>query len=227
MSDVLLTLRNLPGGRMSVDAVIGVDIGTSSSKGVLVGESGQVLGSAVREHQVNRPAPGWVEMPASVWWDGVLLHHPRTAHRHRRGGDRGRGQRHGAVHCADGRDRRGGTSGHPLRGRQSGHRPDREDQRRLRHPSHHRPMRLRVDQPGRRPQDRLDCRERAARIRRRSAALHAELLSGPPSHRRVRTRPSLGEPVRSAVRHRRPDLVRPMVERHRRLTGTAGTPVGQ
>ena len=69
MSDVLLTLRNLPGGRMSVGTVIGVDIGTSSSKGVLVGASGQVLGSAVREHQVNRPAPGWVEMPASVWWD--------------------------------------------------------------------------------------------------------------------------------------------------------------
>lgn len=49
--------------------VLGVDIGTSSSKGVLVDEDGTVLATAVRPHTVSRPRPGHVEMDALVWWD--------------------------------------------------------------------------------------------------------------------------------------------------------------
>ncbi len=51
------------------NAVIGVDIGTSSSKGVLVGLDGTLIRSAVREHTPARPGPGRFEMHASVWWD--------------------------------------------------------------------------------------------------------------------------------------------------------------
>lgn len=47
---------------------LGVDIGTSSSKGVLVDDRGHVIASAVREHEVSRPHPGHVEMDAEVWW---------------------------------------------------------------------------------------------------------------------------------------------------------------
>ncbi|MFD0019877.1 FGGY-family carbohydrate kinase [Streptomyces sp. NPDC058382] len=54
---------------MPSSAVIGVDIGTSSSKGVLVALDGTLLHTAVREHSVDRPAPGHVEMDADVWWD--------------------------------------------------------------------------------------------------------------------------------------------------------------
>lgn len=54
---------------MPSHAVVGVDIGTSSSKGVLVALDGAVLRSTVREHAVSRPAPGMVEMDAQVWWD--------------------------------------------------------------------------------------------------------------------------------------------------------------
>ena len=49
--------------------VLGVDIGTSSSKGVLAALDGTVLATAVRSHDVSRPRPGWVEMGAEVWWD--------------------------------------------------------------------------------------------------------------------------------------------------------------
>lgn len=49
--------------------VIGVDIGTSSSKGVLVDLAGTVLASATRDHQVTRPHSGHVEMDGSIWWD--------------------------------------------------------------------------------------------------------------------------------------------------------------
>ncbi|MEU7874008.1 FGGY family carbohydrate kinase [Dactylosporangium sp. NPDC049140] len=48
---------------------LGVDIGTSSSKGVLVDADGTVLRTAVREHTVDRPHPGHVEMDGEVWWD--------------------------------------------------------------------------------------------------------------------------------------------------------------
>ncbi|OKK09082.1 FGGY-family carbohydrate kinase [Streptomyces sp. CB02400] len=53
---------------MPRNAVIGVDIGTSSSKGVLVGLDGTLIRSAVREHTPERPGPGRFEMDASIWW---------------------------------------------------------------------------------------------------------------------------------------------------------------
>jgi xylulokinase len=53
---------------MMREVVLGVDIGTSSSKGVLVGLGGQIHATAVRHHDVSRPAPGQVEMDAALWW---------------------------------------------------------------------------------------------------------------------------------------------------------------
>jgi xylulokinase len=49
--------------------ILGVDIGTSSSKGVLVDRDGQLLASSVVEHAVQRPGPGMFEMDGRVWWD--------------------------------------------------------------------------------------------------------------------------------------------------------------
>ncbi|GAA1540539.1 FGGY-family carbohydrate kinase [Microbacterium ginsengiterrae] len=48
---------------------LGVDVGTSSTKGVLVAEGGEIVASATRAHEVDRPHAGWVEMDARVWWD--------------------------------------------------------------------------------------------------------------------------------------------------------------
>ena len=53
-------------------AVIGVDIGTSSSKGVLVALDGRVLRSCAVEHTVDRPGVGMVEMDAAIWWDELV-----------------------------------------------------------------------------------------------------------------------------------------------------------
>jgi xylulokinase len=52
-----------------IAAVVGVDIGTSSSKGVLVDLDGVVIATAVRQHTVDRPHPGWVEMDGARWWE--------------------------------------------------------------------------------------------------------------------------------------------------------------
>lgn len=48
--------------------VLGIDVGTSSTKGVLVDCEGAILRTAVREHEVQRPSPGYVEMDARIWW---------------------------------------------------------------------------------------------------------------------------------------------------------------
>ncbi|GAB3603456.1 FGGY-family carbohydrate kinase [Microbacterium aureliae] len=52
------------------DCVLGVDVGTSSTKGVLVdARTGAVLATATLAHDVARPRPGHVEMDAGVWWN--------------------------------------------------------------------------------------------------------------------------------------------------------------
>ncbi|HZK04576.1 MAG TPA: FGGY-family carbohydrate kinase [Actinomycetaceae bacterium] len=51
---------------------IGVDIGTSSSKGVLVDDGGRLLGQAVRSHDVSHPRTGWAEMDGDLWWSETV-----------------------------------------------------------------------------------------------------------------------------------------------------------
>ena len=58
------------GAEVARRCAIGVDIGTGSSKGVLVdAATGEVLASAAIQHSVDRPHTGWVEMDGDVWWD--------------------------------------------------------------------------------------------------------------------------------------------------------------
>lgn len=51
------------------DLVLGVDVGTSSTKGVLTTIDGTIVASTTREHAVSRPHPGWVEMDGALWWE--------------------------------------------------------------------------------------------------------------------------------------------------------------
>ncbi len=53
-------------------AVVGIDIGTFESKGVLVSDEGIVLATAKRRHEISTPAPGHVEHdPDAVWWHDI------------------------------------------------------------------------------------------------------------------------------------------------------------
>lgn len=55
---------------MQRDLLLGVDIGTGSSKGVLTTFDGRVLARASRRHRTDNPRPGYVEHDAdAVWWD--------------------------------------------------------------------------------------------------------------------------------------------------------------
>lgn len=49
--------------------MLGVDIGTSSSKGVLARPNGELVASAERPHRLSLPRPGWAKHDAEeVWW---------------------------------------------------------------------------------------------------------------------------------------------------------------
>lgn len=52
-----------------MNTYLGVDIGTSSTKGVLVTSDGTILAQSVRRHEPTRPRPGWAEMDAEIWWE--------------------------------------------------------------------------------------------------------------------------------------------------------------
>lgn len=55
------------------ELLLGIDVGTYSSKGVLVTPDGQVLKSRVVEHGLDIPRPGWAEQDAEgVWWADVV-----------------------------------------------------------------------------------------------------------------------------------------------------------
>ena len=48
---------------------IGIDVGSSSTKALLVSERGAIVASTRRPHAINRPHPGWAEMDAERdWW---------------------------------------------------------------------------------------------------------------------------------------------------------------
>lgn len=51
------------------DLLLGIDIGTSSSKGVLVEPSGEIVARASKLHHTSNPRPGWFEHDAErIWW---------------------------------------------------------------------------------------------------------------------------------------------------------------
>jgi len=53
--------------------LLGIDVGTYSSKGVLVEPDGRVVKTAVVEHEMSIPHPGWAEQDAdAVWWGDVV-----------------------------------------------------------------------------------------------------------------------------------------------------------
>jgi xylulokinase len=51
------------------ELLLGVDIGTSSTKGVLARPDGEIIAIAERPHELSLPRPGWAEHDAEeVWW---------------------------------------------------------------------------------------------------------------------------------------------------------------
>jgi xylulokinase len=51
---------------------IGIDLGTSAIKSILVGEDGRVIATASEPLQVSRPAPGFSEQDPESWWNATI-----------------------------------------------------------------------------------------------------------------------------------------------------------
>lgn len=54
-----------------MNLLLGIDVGTSSTKGVLAATDGRILASCERSHHVSNPQPGWYEHDAEVWWEEI------------------------------------------------------------------------------------------------------------------------------------------------------------
>lgn len=67
--------RREEGDALVADLLLGIDLGTSSSKGVLVTAEGRVVASVSRPraHSMVIPRPNWAEVDAeAVWWTDVM-----------------------------------------------------------------------------------------------------------------------------------------------------------
>jgi xylulokinase len=51
--------------------LVGLDVGTTSVKGVAIDADGEVLGVAERPHELSMPRPGWSEQDPDDWWRGA------------------------------------------------------------------------------------------------------------------------------------------------------------
>jgi len=58
---------------MAQQFVIGIDIGTSGCKSLLIDDRGQVVAKAVREYPLSTPNPGWSEQDPEDWWQAVKM----------------------------------------------------------------------------------------------------------------------------------------------------------
>lgn len=48
--------------------LLGLDIGTTSSKAVVIDPAGRVVGSGTAPHRLATPMPGWTEQEPAEWW---------------------------------------------------------------------------------------------------------------------------------------------------------------
>ncbi len=51
--------------------LLGIDIGTSSVKGIICDSEGHLVAQAAREHVLHSPQPGWAEESPAGWWEST------------------------------------------------------------------------------------------------------------------------------------------------------------
>jgi len=55
-----------------MDYLLGIDIGTSGTKGVLMDREGKTYARAGREYSIDMPQPGWAEQDPKMWWEATI-----------------------------------------------------------------------------------------------------------------------------------------------------------
>jgi len=55
-----------------LECVLGIDIGTSGAKALIVSGDGRMIASAAVEYSLSHPRPGWAEQDPCVWWEATV-----------------------------------------------------------------------------------------------------------------------------------------------------------
>jgi len=55
-----------------MDYLLGIDIGTSGTKGVLMNKKGKIYARAGREYSMDMPQPDWAEQNPEMWWEATI-----------------------------------------------------------------------------------------------------------------------------------------------------------
>jgi xylulokinase len=90
-------------------ALLGIDIGTSGTKTLICEDDGTVLATAMAEHPISAPKPGWSEQDPGDWWSAVckatkaVVKKSKTRATEIKGIGLS-GQMHGSVFLGDGPD---------------------------------------------------------------------------------------------------------------------------
>jgi xylulokinase len=87
--------------------LLGIDIGTSGTKTLVCDEDGKVLATAVAEHPISSPKPGWSEQNPEDWWQACCIATKAVLKKAKLkpadiGGIGLSGQMHGSVFLGDG-----------------------------------------------------------------------------------------------------------------------------
>ena len=87
--------------------LLGIDIGTSGTKTLICDEDGTVLATAMAEHPISSPKPGWSEQNPEDWWQATITATKAVLKKAKlKAGDIGgvglSGQMHGSVFLGDG-----------------------------------------------------------------------------------------------------------------------------
>ena len=59
---------------------LGIDVGTSEVKVILMDEVGQVVATAGTPLELSRPMPRWSEQAPTAWWEATLAAIDRIVH---------------------------------------------------------------------------------------------------------------------------------------------------
>ena len=58
---------------MSPECVVGIDVGTTSTRVIIYTIDGQLLAEGCASHRVSYPHAGWAEENAEDWWHAVAI----------------------------------------------------------------------------------------------------------------------------------------------------------
>jgi xylulokinase len=57
---------------MARNYLLGLDIGTTATKTILIDENGEILASSSKEYPLIHPQPGWAEQNPRDWYDASV-----------------------------------------------------------------------------------------------------------------------------------------------------------